>query len=220
MNNSEWLRLNYKKILYSIVIFPLGASLLLWQSDIDSRVSLVMHFLLWLVHSALISGASIFVAIQTGNQKTVLGAPLFWKFFLAVAYSILPLAFNEAAYIFVYEKTPDAFSIYLSGLICVFGGLTGLLIAKEIPRGEISKEYIESLYKEVLQIIWPYTFSFILTLLASPFVAQVLERLIDIKSLIAVVFLGMIGFASLIVIPLDNLSELRQELFFTEKRKE
>lgn len=212
MGGREWPRISTKKLLYAPFALTIGTVAVLWQADMGNMVHPALFTtLFWVQFSTLLYSGGV-IASRIEQRRIIFDSPLFWRYILTTIYSISPLLFNVLVYIFLYRKAPDPFSLYVAGLLCIFGGLTGILITKEIPEGEVTREYFEKLWSEALQVVWPYTFAFVLMLTASPFVAQALEKLMYIRSLSAVVWVGAVGFITLIVLPMSNLSEIRREM--------
>lgn len=212
IESHEWPRISSKKLLYAPIALTIGSVAVLWQADTGNKIHPGLFTALLWIHFGILFCSGGVIASRIERRIIIFDSPLFWRYILTTVYSVSPLLFNVAVHIFLYGKAADPFSLYVGGLLCIFGGLTGILISKEIPEGEVTREYLEKLWSEALQVVWPYTFAFILMLIASPFVAQALERLINIKSLLAVIWVGAMGFITLIILPMSNLSEIRREM--------
>lgn len=212
MDTVEWPLIPARKVVYTTVMFPMVTSLLLF-GQAESSLSMLTYGLLHAVHFAIISVVSHVVIKKTYEKVLLLDTPLLWRYVLTATYSATPFVFNIGAYILFFREPPGPFAVYANGLLCIFGGITAILMTKEIPEGPPSLEYLEKIYGETLQLVWPYTFSFVLMLVASPFVASQLQQGVNLKSLLTAVSVGMIGFITLIVMPLSNLSDLRRAIY-------
>ncbi len=208
----EWPSIPLRKTLYAAVMFPFATVILLYGEG-DLILSTTIRSVFFLIHFLTLLLVSYTVTKNTSRRILPLDTPLFWRYLLTLTYGATPFIFNTLVYVVFQQRTPSAFSIYSGGLLCIFGGITAILMTKEIPEAPISQDYLEKIYGEALQLVWPYTFSFVLMLIASPFVAVQLQQGIDMRSLVKVIFVGMIGFVTLIVMPLSNLSDIRREMY-------
>lgn len=212
MDEFAWPRISIWRILYATLTLSLGTTAVLFQADEQTRISVAQHIVLYLIDLFFLLGGGLFIHRQIHRRVVVMDIPLLWRYMLAILYSASPLFFNVMIYILLLREVPGAFSLYLGWLLCIFGGLTALLIVPEVIADEITKDYLEKLHGEAIQIVWPYTFSFVLTLTASPFVAQALLKVTTVASLLATISVGIVGFTSLLILPLSNLSVIRIEM--------
>src|SRR3989338_8195265 len=132
-----WSRISTKKLLYAPFALTIGTAAILWQADTENKLHPGLFAALWLIHFGVLLYVGGMVANLIERRRIVFNSPLFWRYILTTAYSVSPLLFI-VIHFSVYRKVPDPFSLYVAGLLCIFGGLTGILIAKEIPEGEVT----------------------------------------------------------------------------------
>jgi hypothetical protein len=192
---------------------PIGTFLLSLNKDAEGKIIWISSVLIFLIHSITLVGQILLVNYIGSKNVNKLENPSSIKLWSAIIYASLPVIII-VSYWLSRRIWPDALFIYLLGLIAVFGGLIGLMINCEFRSNRLSEKYLIFLYSERIQLIWPYTFGFFITLLGSPFVALTLSgvKLSETIALLSIIWVGTIGFATLIIMPLDNVRDIREEL--------
>jgi len=212
----KWRVVPPRRAFFISIWFPSATFLLLIKSQ-----PWLTATILALLHLAFLIGGIAFLNCIGNKNQALLEKSANLKLGSAVISATTPLVLIIPRWWWAAEKDlVDDFSLYLLGLVCIFGGLTGLFINCETNAPTISLSHLKMLYQERLQLIWPCVFFFVITFIASPFVAQRLAggRLSEPWALGAAVWVGMIGFTTLILMPLQNVQEIREAIVKRENR--
>lgn len=127
-------------------------------------------------------------------------APIFVTYFTIGAFSSQPM---------------DSYSTYLLGILGLFGAFAGFILTVEecIPK---NSEHLKRLYEEGLKLLGPAVSIFLTVFVSSAYISRTTSLASTIArpgSLLATVFVAVIGIISMLVIPLLNLSHIRRQMF-------
>ena len=254
----KWRVVGHKMAFYISVAFPICSTAILWSAGLNGYWYLIIGFLLnfillllltllvkyfWSEKSASFRKILFSVDNKGRLYEIINGFHFAPKFVSGVTGGIILFFTNILFFKKVIDSNnyPSFYFMYLLGILSFLLGLTALVAFQDyIDEAKEPEEwYISLLYQEALNIIWPYTFIFLMIFFVTGFATwtfiqeeipkEILKALIgtceisnfimDARRFYAIVSLGAIGFISLIFLPRWYLSLLRAKMYYHKRKK-
>jgi len=251
----HWRVIGHKMTLYIIFAFPISSSLILWSAGLDKFLYVFGNFLLnfssllllilvvryfWSEMSRPFKKQLYRIGILGRLREIIEGFHFAPKFITGISGALI-LFFSNAIYfreVIDGDKYPPFYFMYLLGILSFLLGLTALIGCQDYIEGAKEPEcwYIDMAYQEALNIIWPYTFIFMMLFFVTGFATWTFiqstgidhsvltaligdretraEFIINKSRLYAIVSLGAIGLITLIFLPRWYLSLMRAKRYY------
>lgn len=254
----KWRVVGHKMVFYISVAFPICSTMILRSAGLTAWCYLIIGFLLnfllllsltlivkyfWSEKSASFR-KRLFSLDKKGRLYEIINGFHFApKFVSGIAGGIILFLANILFFKIVIGNNnyPPFYFMYLLGILSFLLGLTALVAFQDYidDAKEPEEWYLDRLYEEALNIIWPYTFIFLMIFFITGFATwtfiqgtvkeEIVKALIgpdklsafimDSRRIYAITSLGAIGFISLIFLPRWYLSLLRAKMYY-HKAKE
>ena len=176
----KWRVVGHKMAFYISVGFPICSTVILWSAGLSGYwliIGFLLNFLLLLLMILTVKyfwsekstsfRKRLFKFDSTGRLYEIINGFHFApKFVSGIAGAIILFFTNILLFKNAIDSSnyPPFYYMYLLGILSFFLGLTALVAFQDYidDAKEPEEWYIDQLYQEALNIIWPYTFIFLM----------------------------------------------------------